>query len=85
MSLVVFVVLGAVIGLLAHALLPEQAMDGGGGLPLVIAGAVAGGVLVTLLGGLELGDVRSINIVGSLAGALATLGVTAAARGRVGA
>jgi uncharacterized membrane protein YeaQ/YmgE (transglycosylase-associated protein family) len=85
MSLLVFVVLGAVVGLLARALLPDRGIDSVGTVPASLAGSIAGGIFVSLLTGVSLVDVRSENIVGSLAGALAVLSVTLAAGRRVGA
>ena len=59
MSLIVFVVLGVVIGLLARALLPDRGLDSVGPVPAALAGSVAGGVIVTLLTGTDLVEVSS--------------------------
>jgi uncharacterized membrane protein YeaQ/YmgE (transglycosylase-associated protein family) len=84
MSLLAFLVLGLAIGWFARALLPHLGVEASGTLPAVVAGSVAGGVLVSLVGDLDLVAVQSVNLVGSLAGALAVLGVTIAMRHRVG-
>ena len=84
MSLLVFVVLGVVFGLLARALLPDRGLDSVGTVSASLAGSFAGGILVTLLTGTDLAEVTSLSIVGSLAGALAALAVTLGAGRRVG-
>jgi uncharacterized membrane protein YeaQ/YmgE (transglycosylase-associated protein family) len=85
MSLLVFLVLGVSIGWFARALLPHLGVEAPGTVPAVVAGSVAGGVLVSLVLGLDLVAVQSVNLVGSLAGALTVLGVTIAMGRRVGA
>ena len=84
MSLIVFLVLGMVIGLLAQALLPDRGLGALGTVPAAIAGSFAGGCVVSALTGVNLAEVRPENIVGSLAGALAVLAITLAAGRRVG-
>jgi uncharacterized membrane protein YeaQ/YmgE (transglycosylase-associated protein family) len=84
MSLIVFVVLGVVVGLLARSLLPDRGLDSVGTVPAALAGSLAGGIVVPLLTGTALGEVSSLSIVGSLAGALAVLAVTLGAGRRVG-
>jgi uncharacterized membrane protein YeaQ/YmgE (transglycosylase-associated protein family) len=76
MNWAVFLVLGLVLDLLTHALLPDRGLDAATTLPAVIAGSFAGGVLVNLLSGAELDAVHSTNIVGSLTGALTVLAIT---------
>jgi uncharacterized membrane protein YeaQ/YmgE (transglycosylase-associated protein family) len=84
MSLLVFVVLGMVVGLLARALLPDRGLDSVGTVPAALAGSLAGGIIVPLLTGTNPVEVSSLSIVGSLAGALAVLAVTLGAGRRVG-
>jgi uncharacterized membrane protein YeaQ/YmgE (transglycosylase-associated protein family) len=84
MNLIVFVVLGVVVGLLARALLPDRGLDSVGTVPAALAGSLAGGIIVPLLTGADLVEVSSLSIVGSLAGALAVLAVTLGAGRRVG-
>jgi len=79
MSLMVFFVLGAAVALLARALLPDRGVDAAGTVPAVIAGSFAGGILVSLISGTPLVEVQSVNLVGSVAGALTCLAIAAAA------
>jgi uncharacterized membrane protein YeaQ/YmgE (transglycosylase-associated protein family) len=85
MGLFAFLVLGTVVDLLARTLLARPAKEMYGSLPAVIAGAFAGGILVSLLGGADIREVRSENLLGSMAGALAVLAVTFVVGRRVGA
>lgn len=77
MSLLAFFVLGVVVASLGRALLTDR--DAVGTVPAVIAGSFAGGILVSLLSGTPLAQVQSSNLVGSLAGSLACLAISAAA------
>jgi uncharacterized membrane protein YeaQ/YmgE (transglycosylase-associated protein family) len=83
MSILAFIVLGLVAGLLARALMPGRQKMGLVATTLLgMVGSILGGFIGNLISGERLFDLHAAGIIGSVVGALLLLVLTGAGRRR---